>query len=139
MNQVQLIGRLTRDPELRYTTGQSQTAVCRFSLAINTGYGDRQRTDYPNIVVFGKAAENCEKYLRKGSQAGVTGRIQTGSYTNKDGQKVYTTDVIASSVEFLGSAKNSAEQPQQQNEPDINPETGMPAGFASIDDDDIPF
>lgn len=139
MNQVQLIGRLTRDPELRYSTGQNQTAVCRFSLAINTGYGDRQRTDYPNIVVFGKVAENCEKYLRKGSQAAVTGRIQTGSYTNKDGQKIYTTDVIASSVEFLGSAKNSAGQPQQYGEPDVNPETGMPTGFAQMDEDDIPF
>lgn len=139
MNQVQLIGRLTRDPELRYSTGQNQTAICRFSLAINSGYGDKQRVDYPSIVVFGKTAENCEKYLKKGSQAAIVGRIQTGSYKNKDGNTVYTTEVIASSVEFLGSAKNSSEQPPAQSEPDINPETGMPAGFASMDDDDIPF
>ena len=68
MNNVQLIGRLTRDPELRYSTGANQTAICRFSLAINSGYGDNQRTDYPNIVVFGKQAENCDKYLAKGRQ-----------------------------------------------------------------------
>lgn len=138
MNNVQLIGRLTRDPELRYSTGQNQTAICGFTLAVNTGYGDRQRADYPSIVVFGKAAENCEKYLHKGSRAAVTGRLQTGKY-EKDGRTVYTTDVVASSVEFLESAKNNTTQAQQQSEPDINPDTGMPAGFTNIADDDIPF
>ena len=106
MNQVNLIGNLTRDPETRYSTGQNQTAVCRFTIAVN----DRRRNqngeweDNPSfipIVVFGKKAENCDKYLVKGSKVAVNGKIQTGSYTNKEGQKVYTTEVIASEVEFL--------------------------------------
>lgn len=140
MNNVQLIGRLTKDPELRYSTGNNQTAICRFALAINSGYGDNQRTDYPNIVVFGRQAENCEKFLTKGSLCAITGRIQTGSYTNRDNQKVYTTDVIATSVEFLSSnkAKNTANNTEAKA-PDINPETGMPNGFTNIEDDDIPF
>ena len=145
MNVVQLIGRLTRDPELRYTTGQNQTAVCRFSLAINTGYGDNKRTDYPNIVVFGKSAENCEKYLHKGSLVAVVGRIQTGSY-EKDGRKIYTTDVIANNyggVEFLGDAKGNSSGASAESYPQGNtsyeaPE-GMPPGFSGLDDDDIPF
>lgn len=137
MNNVQLIGRLTRDPELRYTTGSNQTAVCRFSLAINTGYGDRQRTDYPSIVVFGKIAENCEKYLSKGKMAAVTGRIQTGSY-EKDGRKVYTTDVIASSVEFLSPANGNDQTASQQSDAPAE-QTEMPSGFGQLEDDDIPF
>lgn len=101
MNSVILIGNLTKDPELRYSSGQNQTAICRFSVAVNDGYGDNQRTSFIPIVVFGKRAENCEKYLSKGSKAGVKGRIQTGSYVNKNGQKVYTTEVVAEDVEFL--------------------------------------
>lgn len=100
MNNVTLIGNITRDVEVRYTTGQNQTAVCNFSIAINSGYGDNQRVDYPNIVAFGKTAENIGKYCGKGSKVGVVGKIQTGSY-EKDGQKVYTTEVVANSVEFL--------------------------------------
>lgn len=138
MNNVQLIGRLTKDPELRYSTGQNQTAICRFSLAINTGYGDNQRTDYPSIVVFGKMAENCEKYLTKGSQAGVTGRIQTGSYTNNKGVKIYTTDVIASSVEFIGSSKNRQSQGADDHSYNEADQMGMPAGLSPMEDD-IPF
>lgn len=138
MNNVQLIGRLTRDPELRYSTGQNQTAICRFSLAINTGYGDRQRVDYPNIVVFGKIAENCEKYLSKGKMAAVTGRIQTGSY-DKDGRKVYTTDVVASSVEFLSPSNGNGNTQNNDNYQNDAPINGMPAGFSAMEDDDIPF
>lgn len=100
MNKVQLIGNLTRDPETRYSTGENQTAICRFSIAINTGYGDKQKTDYPQIVVFGKQAENCDRYLKKGNKVAISGRIQTGSY-EKDGQKIYTTEVVAEQVEFL--------------------------------------
>ena len=107
MNSVTLIGNLTKDVDLRYAT-DSQTAIGRFSLAINSGYGDKKRTDYINIVCFGKTAENCEKFLRKGSKAGVRGRIQTGSYEGKNG-KVYTTDVIADEVEFLGSPESRAQ------------------------------
>lgn len=138
MNNVQLIGRLTRDPELRYSTGQNQTAICRFSLAINTGYGDRQRVDYPNIVVFGKIAENCKKYLSKGKMAAVTGRIQTGSY-DKDGRKVYTTDVVASSVEFLSPSNGNGNTQNNDNYQNDAPINGMPAGFSAMEDDDIPY
>ena len=102
MNSVVLIGNLTKDVEVRYSTGEKQTAVGRFSLAINSGYGDKKRVDYINIVTFGKTAENCEKWLKKGSKCAVRGHIQTGSYEGKNG-KVYTTDVIADEVVFLNS------------------------------------
>ena len=102
MNNVNLIGNLTKDPEVRYSTGAESTAICRFTLAVSEGYGDKQKTSYIPIVVFGKSGENCEKYLKKGSKCAVNGRIQTGSYEGKNG-KVYTTDVIANNVEFLTS------------------------------------
>lgn len=108
MNKVQLIGNLTRDPETRYSTGENQTAICRFSIAINTGYGEKQRTDYPQIVVFGKQAESCDRYLKKGNKVAISGRIQTGSY-EKDGQKIYTTEVVAEQVEFLTPKQDSEE------------------------------
>lgn len=108
MNHVALTGNLTKDPEVRASTGQNQTSVCRFSIAVNTGFGDKQRTDYPNIVAFGKTAENIGKYCSKGSKVGISGRIQTGSY-EKDGRKVYTTDVIAEQVEFLSKKADKPE------------------------------
>ena len=101
MNSVALIGRLTRDPEIRYTG--DQMAIATFSIAIDRPPrrdGTRE-TDFPRITVFGRQAENCEKYLKKGRMVGVTGRIQTGSYTNKNGDKVYATDIVADRVEFL--------------------------------------
>lgn len=103
MNSVALIGRLTRDPEIRYTG--DQMAIATFSIAIDRPPrrdGTRE-TDFPRITVFGRQAENCEKYLKKGRMVGVTGRIQTGSYTNRDGQKVYTTEVIVDDQEFADS------------------------------------
>lgn len=133
MNNVALIGRLTRDPELRYTSG-TQMAVARFSIAIDrpTRNGEKQ-TDFPSIVVFGKTAENCERFLKKGRLVGIEGRIQTGSYENKEGKKVYTTDVVASRVEFLewtekAKTKDATEESDQ-----------IPEGFAVINDEDIPF
>lgn len=144
MNSVMLIGNLTRDPELRYSTGANQTAICRFSIAVNDGYGENERTSFPSIVVFGKQAENCEKYLTKGKKVAITGRLQTGSY-EKDGRKVYTTDVIASRVEFLGGGQggqggqqgglSSFDAPASGGE-DMNIPGG---GFTSLQDDDIPF
>lgn len=128
MNTVSLIGRLTRDPEVRYTS--TQVAVARFSIAIDRPVkdGGEKQTDFPNIVVFGKQAENCERYLAKGRKVAINGRIQTGSYTDKEGRKVYTTDVVANYVEFLDSA------PQQ-----AKPEQGEQVeGFRQADDD-IPF
>ena len=134
MNSVQLIGRLTRDPEVRYTTGQNQTAVARFSIAVNDGYGENERTSFINIVVFGRQAENCERFLGKGRQVGITGRIQTGSY-EKDGRTVYTTDVIASRVEFLGgrTAETDDGEPSRRVE---SPE--QISGFEAVEGD-IPF
>ena len=109
MNSVVLIGRLTRDPEVRYTAG-TQMAVCTFTVAIDRPVraGAEKQTDFPRVTVFGKQAENCERFLAKGRLVGVQGRIQTGSYTNKDGQRVYTTDVVAENVEFAESKNASA-------------------------------
>ena len=102
MNSVMLIGRLTRDPEVRYTSG-SQMAVANFTLAIDrpVRQGEERKADFPRVVVFGRQAETCEKYLAKGRLVAVEGRIQTGSYQNRNGDTVYTTDVVASRDEFL--------------------------------------
>lgn len=105
MNKVILMGRLTRDPEVRYSQGENQTAIARYSLAVNRRFkreGDPE-ADFINCVAFGKQAEFAEKYLKKGTKMTITGRIQTGSYTNKDGVKVYTTDVIVEEQEFAES------------------------------------
>lgn len=113
MNNVTLIGRTTREVELRYTT--SQTAVARFSLAVERPVKDgEKKADFPNIIVFGKQAENCEKYLAKGRKVAVQGRLQTGSYEDKDGKRVYTTDVIAERVEFLEWGDSRTEQSEHQ-------------------------
>lgn len=133
MNSVVLIGRLTRDPEVRYT--ESQLAIARFSIAINRvpgRDGQDRGADFPNIVVFGKQAENCERFLTKGRQVAIQGHIQTGSY-EKDGRKIYTTDVIADRVEFLEWGDRSQSSSQDSSA------SGIPEGFEAIDDDDIPF
>lgn len=105
MNSVILIGRLTRDPELRYS-GNTQSAVAHFTLAVDrpVSQGRERQADFIRVTVFGKQAETIDRYLSKGRQVAVQGRIQTGSYKNREGQTVYTTDVIAERVEFLGSA-----------------------------------
>ncbi len=110
MNKVILMGRLTRDPEVRYSQGDNAMAIARFSLAVDRrrqNNTDGQTADFINIVAFGRLGEFAEKYLHKGTKVALTGRIQTGSYTNKDGVKVYTTDIIADEIEFAES-KNSA-------------------------------
>ena len=109
MNKVILMGRLTRDPDVRYSQGENPTAVARYSLAVDRRFSKNEEnsTDFINIVAFGIAGEFAEKYLHKGTKVLVTGRIQTGSYTNKEGQKVYTTDVVAEDQEFCES-KNAA-------------------------------
>ena len=109
MNKVILMGRLTRDPEVRYTQGENPTAIARYTLAVDRRFnrnGDENTADFISCVAFGKSGEFAEKYFRKGTKVVVTGRIQTGSYTNKDGQKVYTTDVVVEDQEFAES-KNS--------------------------------
>ena len=127
-NLVFLIGRLTKDPEVRYTSG-TQMAVCTFTLAIDRPVkaGAEKQTDFPRVTVFGKQAENGERVLAKGRLVGVQGRLQTGSYTNRDGATVYTTDVVAERVEFLERAEKS--QPKEND---------YPQGFAALDED-IPF
>ena len=108
MNSVVLIGRLARDPELSYTPN-TQTAVCRFTLAVDRPrrQGEDQGADFLRITVFGRQAETCDRYLSKGRQAAVHGRIETGSYKNREGVTVYTTDIIADRVEFLGGGNGS--------------------------------
>lgn len=107
MNKVILIGRLTREPEVRYSAGDSTLAVCRYTLAVDRRFKrDEQSADFISCVSFGKTAEFAEKYFHQGTKIAVTGRIQTGSYTNRDGQKVYTTDVVVEEQEFAES-KNS--------------------------------
>lgn len=108
-NKVFLMGRLTKDPDLR---GEGNNLVAKYSLAVDRRFKDNDGnypTDFINIVVFGKGAEFAEKYLKKGTKVVVTGRIQTGSYTNKDGQKVYTTDVVAEDQEFAESKSHASE------------------------------
>ena len=137
-----MIGRLTRDPEVRYTTGSDPTAVARFSVAIDRPVrsGGEKQADFPNVVVFGKQAENCERFLRKGRLVGIQGRIQTGKYTNKNGDTVYTTEVVANNVEFLdwGERKEKNERPGTAPTKE-NGDMGIPEGFEPINDEDIPF
>lgn len=144
MNSVVLIGRLTRDPDIRYIS-ESQTAVANFTIAIDRPVrsGQEKKTDFPRVTVFGRQAENCERFLAKGRLVGIQGRIQTGSYTNKDGQTVYTTDVVADRVEFLEwgdrneRAGGGQSQGYQQNRQQASNE--IPEGFQAIQDEEIPF
>ena len=112
MNKVILMGRLTRDPEVRYSQGESPLAIARYTLAVdrrfnrNNGGDNQQSADFISCVAFGRSGEFAEKYLRKGTKIAVSGRIQTGSYTNRDGQTVYTTEVVVEDQEFAES-KNS--------------------------------
>ena len=136
MNKVHLLGRLTRDPEIRYSQGNDQLAIARYTLAVDRRYkrDGGQTADFIRCVAFGKAAEFAEKYLKKGTKIAATGRIQTESYTNSDGQKVYTTDVVIEEQEFAES-KAAAGGSSQPAESDAR-------GFMSIPDgieDDLPF
>ena len=141
MNKVILMGRLTRDPEVRYTQSDNASAVARFSLAVDRRFkkdGD-QTADFINCVAFGKTGEFIEKYGHKGTKFVVEGRIQTGSYTNKDGQKVYTTDVVVEQVEFAES-KASADGNTTNNTANSNAPTDT--SFMDIPDgidEELPF
>lgn len=142
MNKVILIGRLTRDPNTRYSQGESSTAVTRFTLAVDRRYkgaNDNQDADFVGCTSFGKTAEFIEKYFRQGMKMAAVGRIQTGSYTNNEGQKVYTTDVIVEEVEFCESKNNNSTDSGQQGVPVPN---FTPEGFMNIPDGidgDLPF
>ncbi len=135
MNSVVLIGRLTRDPEVRYTPS-TQMAIATFSVAINRPQikDGEKKADFPRVTVFGKQAENCEKYLAKGRLVGIQGRIQTGSYKNKDGATVYTTDVVADRVEFL----EWGDRPQGSQSSPKSVAEEIPDSFQAIDED-VPF
>lgn len=166
MNKVILIGRLTQDPELRFSQG-SNMAVARFTVAVDKGYSRDKReelasqgkptADFPRVVVFGRQAENCANYLAKGRMVAIEGSLQTGSYTNQQGQRVYTTEVLANRVEFVEKAQNSGagdnarqnagatqsrgnvgqqnyagQQSNNQSNDDFD-------SFSQINDDEIPF
>lgn len=143
MNISLLIGRLVKDPEIRYTQGQNPTAVATFTLAVDrpTRVGADKQTDFPRITVFGRQAENCEKYIHKGSLVAVEGHIQTGKYQNKDGYTVYTTDVVANRIKFLEPIRTAPRQGEQSNQAYIEPketEDEIPDNFEKIDED-VPF
>ena len=152
MNKVILMGRLTRDPDIRYSAGENSTAVARYTLAVDRRFrrdGD-QSADFINCVAFGRSAEFAEKYFHQGIKIAVTGRIQTGSYTNRDGNKVYTTDVVVEEQEFAESKNASAEnsagfQPSYQQPAANSAPSPVPAsadGFMNIPDgidEELPF
>ena len=138
MNKVILMGRLTRDPDVRYSQGESATAVARYTLAVDRRFrrdGDAS-ADFIGCVAFGRQAEFAEKYLRQGTKIAITGRIQTGSYTNREGQKVYTTDVVVEEQEFAESKAAAGEHAggfqSQQNQ--ANPFQSAPAPSAAAGD-----
>jgi single-strand DNA-binding protein len=150
MNKAILIGRLTRDPEVRYSQGENSTAIARFTLAVDRRFkraGETQDADFIGCVAFGKQAEFVEKYFKQGMKMVLSGRIQTGSYTNKDGQKVYTTDVVAEDIEFAESKGNNGDSGYQQQggyhkEFKPEPSSAMGDGFMNIPDgidEELPF
>ena len=146
MNKVILMGRLTRDPEVRYSQGEQATAVARYTLAVDRRFrreGDQQTADFIGCVAFGRQAEFAERYFRKGIKIVVSGRIQTGSYTNRDGQKVYTTDVVVEEQEFAES-KAASENNAGGFAPADRPSPSVAAGdgFMNIPDgidEELPF
>ena len=139
MNKVILMGRLTRDPEVRYTQGDNAMAIARYSLAVDRRFkrDGEPDADFINCVAFGKSGEFAEKYLKKGTKVAVVGRIQTGSYTNKDGQKVYTTDVVVEEQEFAES-KNSGSSNNNQSAP-ANKNTDFMNIPDNVEDEGLPF
>ena len=146
MNKVILMGRLVRDPEVRYSQGENATAVARFTLAVdrrfNRNNGDDNNTDFIGCVAFGRQAEFAEKYFRKGTKIAITGRIQTGSYTNKDGVRVYTTDVVVEEQEFAESKGTSGAAEGGYSAPTHTPNASISDGFMNIPDgidEELPF
>ena len=145
MNKVILMGRLTRDPEVRYSQGEQATAIARYTLAVDRRFrrdGDQQTADFIGCVAFGRLGEFAERYLRKGTKVVVTGRIQTGSYTNKDGQKVYTTDVVVEECEFAESKSSSGDNSGFTPVDRPSPSSAAGDGFMNIPDgidEELPF
>lgn len=145
MNKVIMLGRLVRDPETRYSGADNSMAVCRYTLAVDRKFKkDNEPTaDFINCVSFGKTAEFAEKYFTRGLRVAVSGRIQTGSYTNRDGQKVYTTDVVVEEHEIAQSRSEASNQQESNRQPEISPYgEDKDNGFMKISDgidDELPF
>ena len=148
MNKVILMGRLTRDPEVRYSQGENALAIARYTLAVdrrfNRNNSDEQTADFINCVAFGRAGEFAEKYFRKGTKVAVTGRIQTGSYTNKDGVRGYTTEVVVEEQEFAESKASASNneggfQPQAQSAPTAPAGDGFINIPDGVEDVGLPF
>ena len=144
MNKVILMGRLTRDPEVRYGAGENSTAVARYTIAVDRRFkrDGEQSADFIGCVAFGRNAEFAEKYLRQGTKIVLTGRIQTGSYTNRDGQKVYTTDIVVEEQEFAESKAATAGNGGQGNYSRSSSAPSDANGFLNIPDgidDELPF
>ena len=144
MNKVILMGRLTRDPEVRYGAGENSTAVARYTIAVDRRFkrDGEQNTDFIGCVAFGRNAEFAEKYLRQRTKIVLTGRIQTGSYTNRDGQKVYTTDSVVEEQEFAESKAAAAGNGGQGNYSRASSTPSDANGFMNIPDgidDELPF
>ncbi len=145
LNRTVLVGRLVKDPDLRYTP--AGVAVATFTLAINRPFANQQgerEADFINCVVWRKAAENVSNYLRKGSLAGVDGRIQTRSYEGQDGKRVFVVEVVAESVQFLDTRSNDNQSSNQSNQQTTNQRSYVDDPFApgsqiDISDDDLPF
>lgn len=144
MNKVILMGRLTRDPDVRYSAGESGTSVARYTLAVDRRFNKRDgeaTADFISCVAFGRSAEFAEKYFHQGLKVVVTGRIQTGSYTNRDGNKVYTTDVAVEEQEFAeskaaaGQGENSRSEQKPEPQVDANGFMNIPDGI----DEELPF
>lgn len=144
MNKVILMGRLTRDPEVRYSQGEQSLAIARYTLAVDRRFrrdGDQQTADFISCVAFGRQGEFAERYLRKGLKIAVTGRIQTGSYTNREGQKVYTTEVVVEDHEFAES-KAASESSGYVPADRPMPSAAAGDGFMNIPDgidEELPF
>ena len=147
MNKVILMGRLTRDPEVRYSQGENSTAIARYTLAVDRRFrrnnDGEQTADFIGCVAFGRSAEFAEKYFRQGLKVIVTGRIQTGSYTNKDGVRVYTTDIVVEEQEFAESKNSSGSDGGYTGNTNRAPEpSGAGDGFMNIPDgidEELPF
>ena len=140
MNKVILMGRLVSDPEVNYSKGENQTAIARYRLAVNRKFkrDGEPEADFINCVAFGKSGEFVEKYLSKGMKIAVTGRIQTGSYENKEGQRVYTTDIIVEEHEFCES-KNTNGGGASQSQTESDEIAAMFADMENSNNEDLPF
>lgn len=132
MNIVALVGRVTRDPDIRQSQGENPMVVARYTLAVNRRRTkEKDKADFISMVSFGKTAEFIEKYVKKGTKLCIRGRIQTGSY-EKDGKKIYTTDVVAEDIEFAESKKQSQETQEQPQEKPVD-------DFIAVVDGELPF